>query len=266
MGIFIRPHMIYPHTTTNKPSSVILHQHLNKHTVNMANNNNPTILAKQDQVLLLDYWTSVYGMRVKIALAEKGIPYQYIEEDLRNKSQLLLDSNPVHKQIPVLIHNDNPICESSNIVEYIDEVWNDKAPLLPSDPYAKANARFWADFSTKKIYQIGRNLCTLKGEEHEASRKEFIDCLKLLEGELGEKPYFGGESFGYLDVSLIPFYSWFQAFEHYGKFNFEQECPKFMAWAKRCIQNKESVSNTLPELSKIFGFVQYMRKKFGIED
>ncbi|KAI3716131.1 hypothetical protein L6452_23249 [Arctium lappa] len=224
-------------------------------------------MAKQeDEVILLDFWASMFGMRVRIALAEKGIPYEYREEDLKNKSQLLLESNPVHKKIPVLIHNGKPVSESSIIVEYIDEVWKDKAPLFPSDPYAKAHARFWADFIDKKLYQIGRNLYTTKGEEHEAAREEFISCLKLIEGELGDKPYFGGESFGYLDVSLIPFYSWFQAYETYGNMIIEHECPKLIAWAKRCIQNKESVSKTLPDLEKILAFVQHLRKRFGIDE
>ncbi|KAK9078133.1 hypothetical protein SSX86_002190 [Deinandra increscens subsp. villosa] len=151
----------------------------------------------------------MYGMRVRIALAEKGIPYEYREEDLWNKTQLLLSMNPVYKRVSVLIHNGKPICESSIIVEYIDQVWNHKSPLFPAsdDASGRARARFWTDFINNKLYQTGRKLYTTKGEEHEASRSEFIECLKLLQGELGDKPYFGGESFGYLDVSLIPFYS-----------------------------------------------------------
>ncbi|KAK1432247.1 hypothetical protein QVD17_09142 [Tagetes erecta] len=219
---------------------------------------------EHEELILLDFWPSMYGLRVRIALAEKGIPYEYREEDLiRGKSQLLLDMNPTHKKTPVLIHNGRPICESGIIVEYIDNVWNDKAPLFPYDSYAKARAKFWADFIDKKLYQTGRKLYTTKGEEHEASRNEFMQCLKLLEEELGDKPYFGGESFGYLDVSLIPFYSWFQAYETYGNFNFEHECTKLIAWAKRCIHNKESVSNTIPDLSKVFAFVQ---KEFALFD
>ena len=57
-----------------------------------------------------------------------------------------------------------------------------------------------------------------KGEELEAAKKEFIEALKVLEGELGDKPYFGGEEFGYVDVALIPFYSWFHAYETCGNF------------------------------------------------
>ncbi|GKD91731.1 probable glutathione S-transferase [Tanacetum coccineum] len=102
--------------------------------------------------------------------------------------------------------------------------------------------------------QVGRKLHTTNGEEHEATRKEFIDCLKLLEVELGDKPYFGDESFSYLDISLIPFYSRFQVYESYGNIDIEQECPKLIGWAKRCIQNKESVSKTLPEMPIVFAF------------
>lgn len=100
-----------------------------------------------DEVVLLDFNISMFGIRVRIALAEKGIKYEYKEEDLiHNKSPLLLQMNPVHKKIPVLIHNGKPICESLIIIEYIDQVWNDKAPLLPTDPYQRAQARFWAKF------------------------------------------------------------------------------------------------------------------------
>jgi len=94
-----------------------------------------------------DTWASMFGMRARIALAEKGVKYDYKEEDLKNKSPLLLQMNPIHKKIPVLIHNGKFICESAIIVQYIDEVWNDKASFMPSDPYERAQARFWVDYS-----------------------------------------------------------------------------------------------------------------------
>ena len=104
-----------------------------------------------EEVVLLDFWPSVYGMRVRIALAEKGIRYEYREEDLRNKSPLLLQMNPVHKKIPVLIHNGKSICESLIAVQYIDEVWRVKSPLLPSDHHERAQTRFWADYVDKRV-------------------------------------------------------------------------------------------------------------------
>nr|AFK35485.1 unknown [Lotus japonicus] len=217
-----------------------------------------------DEVVLLDFWASPFGMRVRIALAEKGINYEYKEEDLRNKSPLLLQSNPVHKKIPVLIHNGKPIAESLIAVQYIDEVWNDASPLLPSDPYQRAQARFWADYVDKKIYEIGRNIIWKKNEEREAAKKEFIDCLKLLEEQLGDKTYFGGDKLGYVDIALVPFYTWFKGYETLGNFNIESECPKLIAWAKRCLQ-KESVSKSLHDQDKIYESIVEIRKKLGIE-
>ena len=105
----------------------------------------------EGSVILLDFWPSSYGMRVRIALAEKGITYESKEENLGEKSLLLLEMNPVHKMIPVLIHNGKPICESQNILQYIDEVWHDKSHLLPSDPYGRSQARFWADYVENKV-------------------------------------------------------------------------------------------------------------------
>ncbi|XP_030966302.1 glutathione S-transferase U19-like [Quercus lobata] len=216
------------------------------------------------EVVLLDFWPSLYGMRVRIALAEKGIKYESKEEDLSNKSPLLLEMNPINKQIPVLIHNGKPVCESLIIVQYIDEVWNDKSPLLPSDPYQRAQARFWADFVDKKVSGAAKKLWSTTGEEQEAGKKEFIEFLKTLEVELGDKPYFGGETFGYVDLSLITFYSWFHAYEVLGNINIEAECPKIIAWAKRCLQ-KEAVAKTLPDQKKVYEFVVQLRKMFVSE-
>ncbi|XVE52908.1 hypothetical protein DITRI_Ditri02bG0162000 [Diplodiscus trichospermus] len=217
-----------------------------------------------EELVLLDFWLSAFGMRVRIALAEKGIKYEYKEEDLRNKSALLLQMNPVHKKTPVLIHNGKPVCESLIQVQYIDEVWHHKSPLLPSDPYQRAIARFWADFVDKKIFELGTKTWQTKGEEQETAKKGFIESLKLLEGELGDKPYFGGENLGYVDVVLVPFYSWFYAYEKCGNFSIEAECPKLIAWAKRCMQ-MESVSKSLPDQEKVYGFVLHLKKMYGIE-
>ena len=93
---------------------------------------------------------SPFVYRVKIALRIKHIKYQTIAEDLQNKSADLLKCNPVHKMVPVLVHNGNSIKESLVIVEYIDDVWKG-VPFLPQDPYDKAVARFWAKFVEDKV-------------------------------------------------------------------------------------------------------------------
>ncbi|KAL1213091.1 Glutathione S-transferase U28 [Cardamine amara subsp. amara] len=218
------------------------------------------------KVVVLDFWASPYAMRTKIALREKGVEFKVQEEDLWNKSELLLKSNPVYKKVPVLIHDNTPISESLVQVQYIDETWTDASSFLPSDPQARATARFWADFADKTIsFEGGKKIWgNKKGEEQEKGKKEFLDSLKVLEVVLGDKSYFGGETFGYVDITLVPFYSWFYALEKCGDFSVETECPKIVAWGKRCIERK-SVAASLPESEKVYQQVLKLRQIFGVE-
>ncbi|CAI0409757.1 unnamed protein product [Linum tenue] len=193
-------------------------------------------MGKSEEVVLLNYWPSPYGMRAMIALAEKGVQYEYVSVDVvNNKTELLLQMNPVHKKVPVLIHNGSPVCESLVIVQYIDE-----------------------------IFEFGRKIWIKTGEEVEKGKKELVDSLKLMESQLGDKPYFGGEELGYVDIALVPYYSWFYTYEQFGNISIEAECPKLVEWAKRCMK-KESVSKALPDPVKVHDFVVMLRKKFGVD-
>ncbi|KAL5679146.1 hypothetical protein ACJX0J_005531, partial [Zea mays] len=102
-------------------------------------------------VRVIGLWPSPFVIRVLIALKLKGVEFEFVEEVVGRKSELLLRSNPVHKKIPVLLHHGKPISESLIIVQYIDEVWSSGAPaFLPVDAHARAVQRFWAQYVDDK--------------------------------------------------------------------------------------------------------------------
>jgi glutathione S-transferase len=110
-------------------------------------------MAREGGLKLLGLTVSPFVIRVRMALQLKGIGYEYVEQDLFIKGELLLMCNPVHKKVPVLIHDGKPICESLAIVQYVDEVWAATGTsILPADPYERAHARFWAAYADSKVF------------------------------------------------------------------------------------------------------------------
>ncbi|RWR84991.1 tau class glutathione transferase GSTU33 [Cinnamomum micranthum f. kanehirae] len=85
----------------------------------------------------------------------------------------------------------------------------------------------------------------------------------MLEGELKDKPFYGGKSLGYVDVVFVPFACWFYTYETNDNFSIENECPKLIALVKRYME-KETVSKVLPDPHKVFDFVGDL-KKCGVE-
>ncbi|CAM8964755.1 unnamed protein product [Rhodiola kirilowii] len=163
-----------------------------------------------EEVKLLGFWASPFSRRVEMALNLKGIKYEYVEEDLATKSSSLLHYNPVHKKVPVLIHNGKPIAESLVILEYIDETWNASYPLLPSDPCARASARFWAKFLNEQCQPALWKACATPNEDVIGVALSHLEKLEeLLEG----KKFFGGEAIDLVDLAACFIAHWHSSIE-----------------------------------------------------
>ncbi|KAJ9174835.1 hypothetical protein P3X46_013436 [Hevea brasiliensis] len=220
-----------------------------------------------EEVKLFRNWSSPYGLRVLWALKLKGIEYEEVLEDLSNKSPLLLQYNPVYKKIPVLVHNEKPICESVLILEYLDETWKQN-PLLPEDPYQRAKARFWAKFSDEKILPTIRFVAlTKQGKEQEEAILSIIESLKYLEEELKGKKFFGGETIGLADLALGWIAYYMDVLEEVIgiKVIDQEKFPLLVAWIQE-FSNIPVIKKSWPPRDKLYDrYVGFRRAALGEE-
>ncbi|XP_077218395.1 putative glutathione S-transferase [Tasmannia lanceolata] len=217
------------------------------------------------ELKLIGNFTSPFSRRVEWALKLKGIEYEYIGEDLTNKSPSLLKYNPVHKKIPVLLHNGKRIAESLVILEYIEETWKEN-PLLPEDPYEKAMARFWAKFIDEKCLPSGRTAFFSQGEEREKALESTREALKILDIELKGKKFFGGETIGFVDLVAGCIAYWLPIFDEIAEMNllFEQRFPSFYAWRENFIKVAVIKENVPPQDQMLVIYGERRKKMLAV--
>ncbi|XP_076884273.1 glutathione S-transferase U17-like [Bidens hawaiensis] len=218
-------------------------------------------MGKESELKLLGTAASPFVNRVQFALNLKSIKYEYIEENLACKSELLLTSNPVHKKVPVLLIADQtPICESQIIVEYLDEIQPDLNQLLPSDPLDRANCRFWATYIDTKVRSLNHPCRkTTRKEGQEAIKKQMMEAAQVLEEAFikssNGKAYFGGDQVGYLDVILGSLITWIKFIDGLNDFNTfdEARVPQLAKWAKH-IASHEALKSATPGYETLTSF------------
>ena len=91
---------------------------------------------------LYNYYRSSASYRVRIALALKGLPYDYRSVHLVKNEQLAQPyaSLSPQKLVPLLKDGDAVVTQSLAIIEYLDET-HPEPPLLPRDALGRARVR-----------------------------------------------------------------------------------------------------------------------------
>jgi len=113
-------------------------------------------------VKLYNYWRSSASWRVRIALAYKNIPFEYVAVNLlekANRGEAYTAMNPIG-QVPTLVLDDGrQLSQSLAILEYLEETVP-RPSLLPADPFLRAKARQLAEVVNSGI-QPFQNLPTI---------------------------------------------------------------------------------------------------------
>lgn len=198
-----------------------------------------------DDLILYHGMASTCSKKVRLALYEKDIPFESRLLDLQKFEQhtpeyLALNPNGV---VPTLVHCGKAITESSVIIEYIEDAFPD-VPLVPKDPYARAQMRLWTKFSDSVAYSaVYVPTWSIMAKRAEASisedklqdvleriptkerrdrwetvaregfsEKEIQDaydkmhqCLSKIDDAVLRGPWLAGKTYSLADIAMIPF-------------------------------------------------------------
>ena len=104
---------------------------------------------------LHSYFRSSASFRVRIALALKGLAYDYVPVHLVRREQLAPGFAELSrgKLVPVLEDGERVLTQSMAIIEYLDETYP-QPPLLPADVLARARVRSIAQDIACEIHPL----------------------------------------------------------------------------------------------------------------
>jgi glutathione S-transferase len=169
---------------------------------------------------IIGSYVSPYVRKVVACLALKGLDGDYEIDPITPffGSGEFARLSPL-RRIPVLIHGDLVLTDSSVICAWLDEQWPDARPLLPASPADRARARWLEEYADTRLgdifiwglfYQL--KVCPFVwGEPGDDARVERTlaedapEALDYLEGQLPEAGFLFGQ-IGLADIAIASFF------------------------------------------------------------
>jgi glutathione S-transferase len=166
-------------------------------------------LKNSDQKIVLhSYRRCPFAMRVRMTLEEKSLEYFVIEENLESFSEELLRLHP-EGRVPLLLHDNQVIYESSIITEYLDEVFP-ALLLMPQVPKDRAQVRLWTYWCNEifkpNLDEFKYEWKSLSEEGKLALKERLLDQLSKMEAALTHQEFLLGDELTLADIHLFPFY------------------------------------------------------------
>ena len=154
---------------------------------------------------LCGFAVSNYFNKVKIALLEKGVPF---EEELvyTTDKDLLAGRSPMGK-VPFIQTAAGSLSESQVICDYLDEAYPAN-PLYPADPFARAKVRELCTVIDMHIELQARTLYpeaffggTVTDAVKEKAKKDLAKGVRALADLAKWSPFIAGDKLTYADCS-----------------------------------------------------------------
>ncbi|MBU2533819.1 MAG: glutathione S-transferase N-terminal domain-containing protein [Alphaproteobacteria bacterium] len=203
---------------------------------------------------LISATPSPYARKVRIALIEKGIPFELQTEVPWDNATRTPDYNPLEK-LPVLIRADgDPIYESHLIMEYLERVH-------PAPALVPQNDDDW--LLAKRLEVLGDGVCdafvlTFFERMREASRRSAewlarqrrkIDGgLREMERRIGDRAFFVGDGFTLGDIAAATAFGYLCV--RWSEIDWRSAYPNLAAHSER-MEARPSFQNSRPVPQKI---------------
>lgn len=165
---------------------------------------------------LYDHPLSPYAQKVKIALREKGQPFETVAPGGLGAGGAqgdFLKANP-RAEVPALVDGDVQIFDSTIILEYIEDRWPSPA-LLPKTPAERARVRMLEEVMDTHFEAINWGLSEIRWfRRAEGALAQTLTAkaaqqtgnfFAYLESQLEGRDWFNGDAFGWGDLVVVPY-------------------------------------------------------------
>lgn len=187
-----------------------------------------------------------YAQRTRILLHLKGLQAELVELDLsKPRPPWFLEINPAGK-VPVLVHDGQPLNESSVINEYIEDTFPERS-AFPTNPYLKAQSRILIDFCntqfTTNLYRVLMEQDPVKRSRVEASARKDWQWLESFLMRVTPGGDFAFAEFGMADLTYAPFFQRYELNEYFWGFRIPDGLERVERW-RRALASQPSVRAT----------------------
>jgi glutathione S-transferase len=205
-------------------------------------------------ITLYEHPLSPYAQKVKIALREKGLEFEALSPGGLGAGGVGGDfakASP-RGEVPALVDGDVAIFDSTIILEYLEDKWPTPA-MLPVGAADRARVRMLEEVMDTHFEAINWGLAELnwfrraEGELAETLRanakSQTEGFFTWLEGQLATRTWFNGDSFGWGDLSVVPYVNGSLGVGHP-----PARGSKLSAWLERA-NARPSVAKTIEEMT-----------------
>ena len=144
-----------------------------------------------------------HAQQTRLVLAHKGIPFEVVNINLRNKPEWFLLKNPLGK-VPCIEIDGKIIYDSAICNRYLDKAYPQNK-LIPDEPYERALMYMWMERFQSKVVPPFSHL-TFDAQKKDPEKISEVQAqLQPFEEILSDgRPFYGGEILDLLDIRVWP--------------------------------------------------------------